>query len=411
LDNATHTLVGVLLGEAAAQVARPGRSGLPVDTRRDLFITLAAIGSNLPDADLVLTSFGGDRLDYLLEHRGYTHTLVGALACALVLLAACAAWLRWRRLAPASVDWAWLAGLALLGPLLHLAMDFSNSYGVHPFWPFFNGWFYGDSVFIVEPLLWACAAPLVFILRTPLARVLVAVLLAVGLLVPFNLGLAGAGATLILALLTAAMLALGRLWRPPPAIAASILMWVLVTATFVGAGQLATARVEALASASFPGAATLDRVLTPTLGNPLCWDLLLVQLEGERYAVRRGTIALAPAALPLERCRARGPDRVANVPLEPVPAAGASFLRWHGQFSMPRQVLAQLAATDCEAAAFLKFARAPWATRRAAQWLIGDLRFDGGPRPGFADLTVTGTARGCTGHTAPWLPPRHELLD
>ena len=52
-----------------------------------------ALGSNLPDFDLIYTSVSGNKLDYLLEHRGYTHTLVGVLimgalsylACTLVL--------------------------------------------------------------------------------------------------------------------------------------------------------------------------------------------------------------------------------------------------------------------------------------------------------------------------------------
>ena len=48
---------------------------------------------------------------------------------------------------------------ALLGTLLHLSMDALNSYGVHLFWPFENRWFYGDSVFIVEPLYWPLQRP------------------------------------------------------------------------------------------------------------------------------------------------------------------------------------------------------------------------------------------------------------
>ena len=36
----------------------------------------------------------------------------------------------------------------MCGTLLHLGMDFLNSYGVHPFWPIQNRWVYGDSVFI-----------------------------------------------------------------------------------------------------------------------------------------------------------------------------------------------------------------------------------------------------------------------
>ncbi len=65
----------------------------------------------------------------------------------------------------------------LFTPLLHIAMDFTNNYGVHPFWPVDNRWFYGDSVFIIEPLFWAACAPLAFIFKTHVARFAVLLLL------------------------------------------------------------------------------------------------------------------------------------------------------------------------------------------------------------------------------------------
>src|SRR4029453_7993236 len=36
----------------------------------------------------------------------------------------------------------------------HLALDALNSYGVHPFYPADNRWYFGDAVFILEPWLW-----------------------------------------------------------------------------------------------------------------------------------------------------------------------------------------------------------------------------------------------------------------
>jgi hypothetical protein len=36
----------------------------------------------------------------------------------------------------------------------HLALDALNSYGVHPFYPVDNKWYFGDAVFILEPWLW-----------------------------------------------------------------------------------------------------------------------------------------------------------------------------------------------------------------------------------------------------------------
>ncbi|WP_370466973.1 metal-dependent hydrolase, partial [Salmonella enterica] len=68
---------------------------------------------------------------------------------------ACEAWCRWERYTVSWADRMQLAAIACLATLLHIALDFTNSYGVHPFWPFDNRWYYGDAVFIVEPLFWA----------------------------------------------------------------------------------------------------------------------------------------------------------------------------------------------------------------------------------------------------------------
>ena len=90
MDNLTHTLIGALVGETAALSSAADPRGLSPAMRRTLLVGSAAVGSNLPDSDL-LYSFFGANVNYLLHHRGHTHTLVGAL-----LLAALAyALLRW----------------------------------------------------------------------------------------------------------------------------------------------------------------------------------------------------------------------------------------------------------------------------------------------------------------------------
>ncbi len=123
------------------------------------------VASNLPDVDLLYTSFAGGPLAYVLQHRGYTHTLVGALLGAVLLWLIDLLWLHYRQLRASVAERAWLAAACIGGVLLHLAMDYTNNYGVHPFWPFYDGWVYGDSVFILEPLLWLAAVPLIFVLH------------------------------------------------------------------------------------------------------------------------------------------------------------------------------------------------------------------------------------------------------
>ena len=97
------------------------------------------------------------------------------LAIPKALLLAALIWLLWpsaRTLLKASTTARWgLAASIALGFALHLAMDFTNSYGVHPWYPFDGRWVYGDMVFIIEPLFWvAIGVPMALIMRWRTAR-------------------------------------------------------------------------------------------------------------------------------------------------------------------------------------------------------------------------------------------------
>ena len=420
MDNVTHTLVGLLVGEGAARVALRARSGSappapdapPATTLRNLLVVEMVVGSNLPDLDIFYSAVSGDRLDYVLQHRGYTHTLLGVAVLALLIWGASALWLRARGRRMRAFEALWIGGIALLGPLLHLAMDYTNSYGVHPYWPLDGRWVYGDSVFIIEPLLWAAAAPLVFLLRTWAARAFVAVSLAgavAGVALLVSVGVARWPSLLALLVLILIMLAAGRWLRPAPALACGIALWGGITLLFLAAGHAAARAAERYAMAHFPRAQLLDHVLTPLPANPLCWELLLLQTEGERYLIRRAEMSLAPTAVPATECPNRSLQGPSLVPLVQVPDAGSPGLAWYGQLDMPRSSLAQLAATYCRAAAFLRFARAPWESEQGPLPLIGDLRFASGARSGFAELELE-RAAACPWLVPSWQPPRSDLL-
>jgi inner membrane protein len=53
------------------------------------------------------------------------------------------------------VRWGWLYGTALVAALSHLLLDWTNNYGLRPFYPFNARWYAGSLVFIAEPVLWA----------------------------------------------------------------------------------------------------------------------------------------------------------------------------------------------------------------------------------------------------------------
>jgi inner membrane protein len=163
MDNVTHALAGLLLAESAGRLrarrARPSEAEPPPRLRAVAAIA-SMVAANLPDADLFYTGAGADRLAYMLHHRGYTHTVVLALLGAALVWGAAWGAVRWRApTAPARGDAGWLLGLLVASTLSHLVLDWTNSYGVHPFWPVDTRWRYGDAVFIVEPWLWVVSVP------------------------------------------------------------------------------------------------------------------------------------------------------------------------------------------------------------------------------------------------------------
>ena len=402
MDNVTHTLIGALIGESAAAIGPKATVHRTQSTRRTLFLAVAIIGSNLPDSDL-LYSIGGDKLAYLLEHRGHTHTAIGALLGSAVMLIVCALWGRRSGTPLTSRDWFWLALLAILTPLLHIAMDALNTYGVHPWWPIDNRWFYGDSVFIVEPLFWASAATLVFLFRTYVGKALVVLPLFVALYLAFTTGIVNAGSIAAYAGLVALMLMFGRYTRPTVALATSLAACVVVSIVFAVASRQALARVDA-AARPFASWTTLDRVLTPMPMNPLCWDVILVQSRDGRYALRRASASLVSSL----RCPT-GFESPTTAPLQAVALSDTPFLRWRGEIVDSRERLRSLAGSSCEVAALLRFARAPWFTESDARRIVGDLRYDREPELGFAEIDLT-RPPGCPAYLPPWTPPRSDLL-
>jgi len=411
MDNLTHTLIGAVAGETLARTTRPGGAGLPASTRRDLLVMVSALGSNLPDLDIVWTwrGFSDSSIAYLLEHRGYTHTLVGCAALALLLYLGALLWVRWRTWPFARSDHVTLAAMAAIAVFGHLGMDALNSYGVHPFWPWNNRWYYGDSLFIVEPLYWIAALPLLFVLRSRLARYGLALAACVALIAVFGLQRAQPVQEIGIAAIAAALTFVGRRCTPRLAALCAATAMLCLTGTFVAASHAAGKRMTALAASGFPAASTLDTVLTPGPTNPGCWDVLLLQTEGPTYTTRHGVLATGSARNPA-RCSRIQQGQGGTAIATPVAGTSSADLTWIGETRLPRARFAELAKTDCAARELLQFARAPFAVERNGQWILGDLRFDRGVGAGFATLLLPrGLDTPCR-FSAPWTPPRTDLL-
>jgi inner membrane protein len=175
MEPVTHILTGACL-------ARTGFN------RRAAYATFTmAVAAEFPDID-TLWSLRGP-VEGFQHHRGITHTFLGLPIEAALIVAAVYGLHRWRvaraaktaaRLPPdasrpakpltlAPVRWGVLYGLALLALLTHLLLDYTNNYGLRPFFPFDDRWYAASIVFIVDPailalLLIGLVAPALFAL-------------------------------------------------------------------------------------------------------------------------------------------------------------------------------------------------------------------------------------------------------
>lgn len=158
MDPVAHTLFGATLAE----------TGLRHKSRRAAATLI--IGANLPDIDAVVTVLGPDTS--LLLRRGWTHGVL-ALAILPLLLAALMWWWDRRRPPPDGAPpfhLGWIIALAYLSVWSHPTLDWMNTYGVRLLMPFDGRWFYGDTLFIVDPWFWLCTAAGVVLARSSSRR-------------------------------------------------------------------------------------------------------------------------------------------------------------------------------------------------------------------------------------------------
>jgi inner membrane protein len=364
-------------------------------------IWTSVLASNAPDLDFVTRAFAHDRqLAYLLQHRGYTHTVLLALPIGALLAAGCSLLLRVR-----GGEWSRVLGAGALAALLHVAFDALNNYGVHPFFPFDNRWYYGDAVFIVEPLLLAVLLPLLAHRSTPLGgRVLGFSLCALLLGLVWYLGFMPRG----VAIATSATLSCAWLLQQRAGASARPALWgaALIVCVFaVGAWRARNALTEQLGRLA-PGERIAQLVTTPFPGNPLCWAGLLVTTDAAgNYRARFAGLSLAPALVRREAC-AFMPRGKPTAPLQRSTLAPDSALRFTAEFRAPLQQLRALRREHCDADAALHFLRVPyWTDGRRP--VLGDLRYDNEPGLEFAERALNGD---CRDAVPPWVPPLSALL-
>ncbi len=181
---------------------------------------------------------------------------------------------------------------ACLAGLSHILLDFTNNYGVRPFWPFSEKWYSWDIVFIVEPIMLG--------------------LLILGLIVPSvfslidkELGARGGGPR-------------GRA-AATLALVGVVLMW--------GLRDYAHRRaVNALEARTYNGMDPLRVSAYPTLANPFHWYGVV---EAPAFFALSPVDSLGPEVDPEERMDIRYKPEETPITLAAKKSyAGRAFLDW-----------------------------------------------------------------------------------
>lgn len=441
MDNLTHGLCGALVAELWLQLA-PKRLRVDAHTpkqRRWTYIASIA-ANNLPDADLLLTPLVEGKLGYLLHHRGHTHTVVGALGLAALLIGLLALVLgRGRRdvasdSAPSTRQL--LVGpacVSVVGVLLHLLLDYGNNYGVHPFWPIDDRWFFGDAVFIIEPWWWSVAgACLAGTALTSRARYGLWTVWLLGTFAAWFFPLPTAARGYALLIGVAAALTLGVHWPRLPLdgarrIVAGCSAICVLYALQIGLRTRALDRVHAAlerpavvpAAPATPNAdpevRVLELIATPSPATPWCWDVIVVgtqRAEREReYVLSIARVSSLPDAFAAEDCPVSRPNPSAPLRAAATRAAAAGVI-WEGEYHLGAQDWQSL-GRDCTVQAFLRYARAPFVATSvvAGATILGDLRYDRLPEVEFAEILVPEPGSPCPKWVPAWQPPRQDLTD
>ena len=147
MDPVAHTLFGAALAETGLRRAS-----------RYATVTLL-VSANLPDIDVIAHAAGSDASLYF--RRGWSHGVLALILLPVLLTGLIWLWHRWlSQASPGRLPFrpAAVLGLSYIGVISHLLLDWMNTYGVRLLMPFDGRWFYGDTLFIIDPWFWLLAA-------------------------------------------------------------------------------------------------------------------------------------------------------------------------------------------------------------------------------------------------------------
>lgn len=414
MDNITHSLIGISLADLLLKTSKKEKSA--EDFTRFFYSVwiVAFLANNFPDLDYIVSLvLSHRRMNWLLHHRGFTHTLVFAplQACVVVgLFWSVCRLLKWKW---EKKDWILFFLTALSGFILHIFLDTLNSYGTHPFWPLDSTWYYGDTLFIVEPFLWVVFSTFLFFLSENFfLRILFLTISVAAVGLSWFSGYVLWQASLVNTAVLVVSFWFGQKTSPKFQTA-----WTWGAAgCFIFGFFLVSQGVKIKTTNDLlhdsPGVVVHDIVRTSLPSNPFCWGVVTVESLGPlvSYRMQRGMVSPFPRLISQEDCLSLPATQVFQNAEKMVKASPE--LLWIGGRDLSIQRLRELEATHCGLSAFLQFSRAPVFQEGKDTLRVWDMRFEMRGK-NFTDEVQPldwKKGEGCPFH-APWVPPRQDLLE
>jgi len=408
MDNITHSLVGLLTAESALAALRIKNPDLAASRRTKISFWLTAfIANNFCDLDFIYAMFlKPSRLQYLLHHRGHTHTFV--MIPLQVALIFSGFWIlgRTKKISWERTEIIGMTLLSFLGVTLHLLLDSLNQYGVHPFWPFYNGWFYADMMFIVEPWIWMTLLPLIFFATVNRwLRMLVVSLVLGGLGLVWLTGYVPYAIATFVTLWTVFLVLVFLVFGNHTRLMTCYVALILVFLVFLLESQWLKREVRDNFEKEQPGVVVNDVILSPFPSNPICWQIVTVETAPQKteYRLRRGVISIFSNLYRPEECLTLVSKQKEFEKKHPQ-------VIWTTQMKYSLRELRELYQSNCLIRAQLKFVRAPFWNRDKENIAFADLRFETGNRGNFSKMVVPEHPKVCPQFIPPWEEPRRDLL-
>lgn len=374
MDNLTHSLVGGLIGLLAAKSKKYPK--IP-------FVITGMISANFPDLDMLYASLISQPFGYLLHHRGHTHTLIGALLCSILTVFLTIFICKLRKIPFEKSLIFPIAITSVIGGMSHILLDWLNTYGVHPFWPISNEWFYGDTIFIIEPTLWFSLCFAIYALvESKTAKIFSMIPVVIGVILIIFSGKVNPtiGMVIIISFLSV-FLAL-HFTKSFTQTAIWIITSFLIIFTFKFAG------FKALQILKNTQDKTLVAFVQPAPSNPFCWTSMEMVRKDDLVVYRRASIQPFNSIIDV------------NCNSYSLVTTGTS-----ADISIPLKTFKDL-SENCRWKAFLQFSRVPGIIQCGASKCANDFRFSRNRTSNFSTLSLDGD---CPDLLPPWNPPVKDI--